>query len=118
MAAENIIPKIKAQEDTELIPDNVHVEKLVTNSRFVETVTNRICEIILNNDKFKQTICDSISLDLMDDINVLKLKDSKKIITESQIRLEHQKQYSRRNCLNMACLLLRRKTLAKELKRC
>jgi len=64
------------------------------DTKFIEALSNEVCQKILNNETFKQVVCDSISYELKEEINNLK---NEKINLENLI--EEQELYSRRNYL-------------------
>ena len=70
------------------------IKQLKEDYCFIDSISEKICEKVLNNETFKQTTCDSISFELK---NKLELVEKEK--KELKCELEELQQYSRRNCL-------------------
>ena len=48
------------------------LDKIKTDLEFIESISEKVSQIIMNNDDFRQVICDSVSLAMEDEINQLK----------------------------------------------
>ena len=70
------------------------IKQLKEDYCFFDSISEKICEKILNNETFKQIICDSISFELKDKIELVEKEKE-----ELKCELEELQQYSRRNCL-------------------
>ena len=71
------------------------------NSQGLDQVAGKLCEMITENDAFRQIITDAVSLAFHENLNKLET-EVKSLKEENQLlkqQLENQEQYSRRNCL-------------------
>ena len=96
------------------------IDQLKEDHAFIDAVSTKVCEKVLNNETFKQVICDSISFDLTEkiknleqnnnelkaEINSLKSKKLeekfnklKKENEDLEAEMDAQEQYTRRNCI-------------------
>ena len=71
---------------------NTILEELKSDKNFLDLIASRVSDYILNNETFKQIICDSLSIELKDEIQQLK-KEISTIEKQNSIF-----QYSSRNC--------------------
>ena len=77
------------------------LDKIKTDLGFIESISEKVSQIITNNDDFRQVICDSVSLAMEDQIKQLKnsVKELQQQNQNLENQIEEQAQYSRRNCL-------------------
>ena len=80
---------------------NTILDELKSDTKFLDSIASRVSDYILNNETFKQIICDSLSIEMKDEIQQLKKEIStiEKQNDDLEIQIESQQQYSRRNCL-------------------
>ena len=74
---------------------------IMANSQGLDQVAGKLCELITENDAFRQIITDAVSLAFHENLTELETK-VKSLKEENQLlkqQLENQEQYSRRNCL-------------------
>jgi len=73
----------------------------VTDISWLEKVASKVSEYIMNNEEFRQIVCDTLSLELIDEVN--QLKNDPKVLASKYETLENafdeQEQYSSHNCL-------------------
>ena len=91
------IPAIMAS--TEIF--HYDLDKIKTDLRFIESISEKVCQVIMNNDDFRQVIRDSVSLAIKGQIKQLKnsVKELQQQNQNLENQIEEQAQYSRRNCL-------------------
>ena len=80
---------------------NTILDELKSDTKFLDSIASRVSDYILNNETFKQIICDSLSIEIKDEIQQLKKEIStiEKQNDDLEIQIESQQQYSQRNCL-------------------
>ena len=77
------------------------LDKMKTDLGFVASISEKVSQIIKNNDDFRQVRCNSVSLEMKGHIKQLKnfVKELQHQNQNLENRIEEQAQYSRRNCL-------------------
>ena len=72
-----------------------------SNEQLLDSLVFKVSEYILNNESFKQIVCDSLSLELNNKLGKMEkeIDSINKKNEKLEILLESQEQYSRRNCL-------------------
>ena len=96
---------IESEKFLERNPQNKNLNtilgELKSDTKFLDSIASRVSDYILNNETFKQIICDSLSIEMKDEIQQLKKEIStiEKQNDDLEIQIESQQQYSRRNCL-------------------
>ena len=70
------------------------IKQLKEDNCFIDSISEKTCEKVLNNETFKHIICDSISLELKDKLELVEKEKE-----ELKCELEELQQYSRRNYL-------------------
>jgi len=53
------------------------IYQLKDDTKFMEALSDEVCQKILNNEMFKQVVCDSISFELKEEIDNLKNEKKK-----------------------------------------
>ena len=97
---EELIPSCStSSSNTSLLP--TLLQNLKSDEKWLELVSSKVCEYIIQNESFCQIVCDSLSLQFQNQLEKLKneaaeLKNCNKQLED---KLEEQEQYSRRNCL-------------------
>ena len=74
---------------------------LKTDADLLDSLAFKVSEHILNKENFKQIVCDSLSLEVHDELDKMKINKKNENLENL---LEAQEQYSRRNCLLIHCL--------------
>jgi len=70
---------------------------------FINNVSTRLCEQVINNETFRQIIFDTLSLEFKINLSQTE-KEAENWEKENkllQMQVESQEQYSRRNCLSL-----------------
>ena len=77
------------------------LDKMKTDLGFIESISEKVSQVIKNNDDFRQVICNSVSLAMEGHIKQLKnsVKELQHQNQNLENQIEEQAQYSRRNCL-------------------
>ena len=77
------------------------LQTLKSDDKWLELVSSKVSEVILNNEAFRQIACDSLSLEFQNEFDGLKNEISllKQKNDNLEFMLDEQEHYSRRNCL-------------------
>lgn len=84
---------------------------LKLDTAFITEVSDKVSSIIMNNDTFRQIVCDSLSLEVNENMQKLEkeIEDEKVKTSTLESQLEELAQYSRRNCIVLHGLPLQTK---------
>ena len=95
------IVKTKCQQEKCLQESKTLLQNFKTDADLLDSLAFKVSEHILNNENFKQIVCDSLSLEVHDELDKMKRKIEtiNKKNENLENLLEAQEQYSRRNCL-------------------
>ena len=93
--------KTKCQQEKCLQESETLLQNFKTDADLLDFLAFKVSEHILNNENFKQIVCNSLSLEVHDELDKMKRKIEtiNKKNENLENLLEAQEQYSRRNCL-------------------
>ena len=81
------------------------LEQLEYDEKLLNIISNKLSNAIMNNETFKQIVCDAVLLEVKEKVesleNNIQLSKSRNELLET--KLEKQSQCSRRNCLVIYC---------------
>ena len=93
--------KTKCQQEKCLQESETLLQNFKTDADLLDSLAFKVSEHILSNENFKQIVCNSLSLEVHDELDKMKRKIEtiNKKNKNLENLLEAQEQYSRKNCL-------------------